>query len=611
MPCAALLLALALPQSPVFVDDSATGANDGSSWANAYVDLQAALGAVANGAIWVAEGSYLASASGNRAASFVLKNGVELRGGFAGWESSLAQRAGSAANTVLDADLLGDDLPAWVNHSENTIHVVRAENVQATAVLDGFRIRGGYATTSSGYDSVGGGMLILNASPTVLHCIVEDCLANSAGGVYLNGGSPRFEDCEIRANWGYSNNGGGLYQAAGAAALLRCALRDNRGSNSFQGGGGGLYVSGGAVNAEGCVFERNVANEYYGAFYGAVGGGAFIGSDGSLFRDCWFLGNSSHVGGGATCYGNTTFVNCVFSGNRAYSIDTGSATVGGYGGAIMVWLNDLKLEGCSISGNHATEDCGGVYADTGSRARIENSILWGNTDLGSTEILKRNLKEGQGVNADLRWACVEGLGNGGTVGCTDLDPRFADPNGADGLLGTADDDLRLRAGSPCIDSGSNAGFAGVPHDLDGLPRFVDDPSIWDRGNGAPPIADMGAFEFTGQGPLLSLSTLQRGQPVALTAAGALPFEVVNFFYSFQGPGAGPVYPQYGGMALDLRNPVKALGTKTADAAGTAVLQAILPANAPLRTVTLQAAIARGPGGAESMRTNPASGAILP
>lgn len=607
----ALMLALILPQSAVHVDDSATGANNGSSWADAYVDLQSALAATSSGAIWVAEGRYRASSSGNRSASFVLKNGVALHGGFAGWETSLAQRAGSAANTVLDADLFGDDLPAWVNHSENTIHVVRAENVHASAVLDGFRIRGGYATTSSGYDSVGGGMLILNASPTVLNCIVEDCLSNSAGGIYLNGGSPRFEDCEIRANWGYSANGGGLYQVAGAATLLRCALRDNRGSNSFQGGGGGLYVSGGAVTAEGCTFERNVANDYFGAFYGAVGGGAFIGADGSSFRDCWFLGNSSHVGGGATCFGNTSFVNCVFSGNRAYTIDTGSGSVGGYGGALMVWLNDLKLEGCTISGNDATEECGGVYVDSGSRARIENSILWGNTDLGSTEIIKRNLKEGPGVNADLRWSCLEGLGNGGTIGCTDLDPRFADPDGPDGQAGTQDDDLRLRAGSPCIDSGNNAGFAGVALDLDGQPRFLDDPSIWDRGQGTAPVTDMGAFEFGGHGPLLALSALHRGQPATLTVTGAQPAEVVNYFYSFQGPGSGPAYPSYGGMALDLRLPVKPIGSQTADAAGTAALHAVLPPNAPLRTISIQAAIARGPGGAESMRTQPASAPIQP
>ena len=611
MLAATLLLALAAAQAPVFVDAGATGANDGSSWADAFVELQSALAAVTAGEVWVAEGRYLAGAPGNRNASFSLRDGVALYGGFQGWEASVAQRAGAAELTVLDGDLLGNDGPSWLNRSENSIHVVRAQNVGASAVLDGFRIRGGTATTASGYDSVGGGMLLLDAGPTVRGCIVEDCLSNGAGGVYLNGGSPWFDACEFRDNWGYSANGGGLYQAAGGALLTDCAFRRNRGSNSTQGAGGGLYVSGGAVDAQRCLFEKNLANEYYGVFYGAVGGGAFVLADGSTFRDCRFVGNRSHTGGGAGCYANATFVNCSFTGNEVYSVDTGSGSVGGYGGAMMTFFHDVRLIGCSIFGNDAQEDCGGVYVGAGSRIRIESSVLWGNTDLGSTEILKRNLKKDPSALAMELWSCIEGLPDQGTAGCIALDPRFDDPDGPDDLLGTPDDDLRLRAGSPCIDSGSNAGFTGVATDLGGLPRRADDPSIWDRGDGAAPIADMGAHEFDGHGPLLALSVLQRGQPAVLTVTGAAPFESVDFFLTFRGPGVGPVYPQYGGMALDLLAPVRALGARAADAAGTATFTKLLPANVALRTVTIQAAIARGVGGADSMRTNPATATIQP
>jgi hypothetical protein len=611
MLAAALILALAAAQAPVFVDDGATGANDGSSWADAFVELQSALAVVTAGEIWVAEGRYLAGAPGNRGASFTLRDGVALYGSFQGWESSVAQRAGSAELTVLDGDLLGNDAPSWLNRSENTIHVVRAENVGASAVLDGFRIRGGTATTSSGYDSVGGGMLLLNASPTLRDCIVEDCLSNGAGGVYLNGGSPSFADCELRDNWGYSANGGGLYQLAGSAVLTDCAFRRNRGSNSTQGGGGGLYVAGGTVDARGCLFEQNVANEYYGVFYGAVGGGVLVVAGGSTFRDCRFVGNRSHTGAGAGCYADATFINCSFTGNEVYSVDTGSGSVGGYGGAVMTLYHDVRLIGCSIFGNDAQEDCGGLYAGYGSRVSIESSVLWGNTDLGSTEILKRNLKKDASALVEELWSCIEGLPDAGTAGCIALDPRFADPDGLDGLLGTPDDDLRLRVGSPCIDAGSNAGFAGVATDLEGLPRRADDVSIWDRGLGAAPIADMGAHEFAGHGPLLALSVLQRGQPAVLTVTGAEPFESVDFFLTFRGLGVGPVYPQYGGMALDLRAPLRALGARSADAAGTATFTKLLPANVALRTVTIQAAIARGVGGADSMRTNPATATIQP
>ncbi len=36
---------------------------------------------------------------------------------------------------------------------------------------------------------------------------------------------------------------------------------------------------------------------------------------------------------------------------------------------------------------------------------------------------------------------------------------------------------------------------GIDTDLDGNPRFVDDPDTKDTGNGDPPIVDMGAYEF--------------------------------------------------------------------------------------------------------------------
>ncbi len=41
---------------------------------------------------------------------------------------------------------------------------------------------------------------------------------------------------------------------------------------------------------------------------------------------------------------------------------------------------------------------------------------------------------------------------------------------------------------------------GVTTDLDGSPRFVDDPDTPDTGNGDPPIVDMGAYEFQGALP---------------------------------------------------------------------------------------------------------------
>jgi parallel beta-helix repeat protein len=66
------------------------------------------------------------------------------------------------------------------------------------------------------------------------------------------------------------------------------------------------------------------------------------------------------------------------------------------------------------------------------------------------------------------------------------DPFFADPYGADGVLGTEDDDFHLSPISPGIDSGDPDYLHGPDEtDLAGNPRIVNDR------------VDMGAYEFQG------------------------------------------------------------------------------------------------------------------
>ena len=102
----------------VFVKADAQGTNDGSSWENAYLDLQDGLDhAEASGGavneIWTAAGTYRPSKRTDpddpRSATFQLLNGLGIYGGFAGWENDRDQRDGSAGSTVLSGDLADDD----------------------------------------------------------------------------------------------------------------------------------------------------------------------------------------------------------------------------------------------------------------------------------------------------------------------------------------------------------------------------------------------------------------------------------------------------------------------------------------------------------------------
>ena len=72
---------------------------------------------------------------------------------------------------------------------------------------------------------------------------------------------------------------------------------------------------------------------------------------------------------------------------------------------------------------------------------------------------------------------------------------FLDPIGADGQRGTGDEDYRLQAGSPAVDSGDTGRVDPTSVlDLVGLPRIADDPLTQDNGPGAAPHIDRGAYE---------------------------------------------------------------------------------------------------------------------
>lgn len=114
--------------SVIRVKADATGANDGSSWANAFASLTAALAAAQSGGeIWVAAGTYKPTSGTDRNQSFMMAISVAIHGGFAGSETERDQRdwkthaRSSAAiseppampRTTLTASWSAHALPYW------------------------------------------------------------------------------------------------------------------------------------------------------------------------------------------------------------------------------------------------------------------------------------------------------------------------------------------------------------------------------------------------------------------------------------------------------------------------------------------------------------------
>jgi len=171
----------------IYVDDDATGANDGTSWANAFVHLQDAL-ADANDSekpveIRVAQGIYKpdiggGNALGDREATFQLINGISLRGGYAGFgEVDTNARDVDVYETVLSGDLNGDDtdirnprdLPTAPSRLDNSYHVVSGSGTDSTAILDCFIIMGGNAD-GAGSNGYGGGVYNHQGNPRLTNC---------------------------------------------------------------------------------------------------------------------------------------------------------------------------------------------------------------------------------------------------------------------------------------------------------------------------------------------------------------------------------------------------------------------------------------------------------
>lgn len=492
---------------PLFVRQDANGANDGSSWQDAYPSLQQALldlptrGKVRQ--VWVAKGVYRPDnasgiAPGDRAATFLLPKGVTLYGGLAGNEDSLTfdltQRATAVNETILSGDLAGNDQPNWSNRADNSYHVVTAKEVDNTCVLDGFTIRGGNANTS-GSNAQGGGLLIgPQGQPIIVGCVFTDNSALINGGaVYIfSSNQPRIANCVFRAN--QARAGGALYSDNSSMVLKDSVFAENFGRDE----GGGALIRPGMPTISHCIFQANTTNGTGGGLmlYGSQQFKAVVG--------CRFIANTAGYSGGGVGMGNIgtfTFANCLFNGN---SSPRGGAAVCRYGTVGMI--NCTMVGGSGDSG-------GALYIESTADTLLANCIVWRNQGTWGSQIYLQNGAK-LTIDASDVQSGLEGIHRfpASVVvwqNSIALNPRFVDPDGADNLAGTLDDDWRLTRGSPCVDAGRNAAVPPdaddldgdgdtsepLPLDLAGRPRFLDLPSVPDTGLGTPPIVDMGAYEL--------------------------------------------------------------------------------------------------------------------
>jgi hypothetical protein len=270
----------------IFVDASASGGNDGTTWNDAYNYLQDALtdAQVSGDDIWVAEGTYKpdqggGQKAGDREATFHLINGVTVKGGYAG--------AGTPNPNARDVQVYETILYGNIGlrgNTDNSYHVVTGTGTDPNAVLDGFTITGGNAN-GSGTDMAGGGMINRpNGNPTITNCTFGGNSAGYGGGMYnFDHSSPTVTNCIFSGN--SAGSGGGMYNGYDSTpTLTNCTFSGNTASSD---GGGMLNHLRSDATVTNCTFSGNSAGN---------GGGMYNYNNSPMLTNCILWGNSD--GGG-------------------------------------------------------------------------------------------------------------------------------------------------------------------------------------------------------------------------------------------------------------------------------------------------------------------------
>jgi hypothetical protein len=285
----------------------------------------------------------------------------------------------------------------------------------------------------------------------------------NGGGVYLAAGV--LTNCLITGNATYGYHGGGVFAIGPGSVIAACDISGNTagGAINFGGSGGGLRLeSGASVWNSRIRFNRAPV-------YSGNGGGVSIGSGATLIN-CEISGNTAADGymtGGVFAHGNVLLRNCLIAGNGRGRVNT-SAGIGSHAHGSL----NLQAVNCTIVGNQGaairTAFGGGNYY-------LTNTILYHNADTTITT--------DSGVMVMV--ACSVSSSNGMTSGSgnTTNRPEFVD---------VAAGNYRLKARSPCINTGANQLWMNGAFDLDGERRVRSG------------TVDRGAYEYFERATVISL-----------------------------------------------------------------------------------------------------------
>jgi hypothetical protein len=528
-----------------YVHKGATGNDDGTSWEDAFVDLEAAVASRSGGdAVWCKTGTYYLSAP------MSIPENVSVYGGFDFW---LTGTDGSTSDRPWNTYLNGGDS-------------VQGVLMQDGALIDGFVVEDCAAVDGAGIGVVGGdsgyyygaelitdgdmadagtaawsesanATLSKETSPAVvgqfLSVTVDNGAPNSAWAYQnvMTIGKDYFVSGYIRGQGGtaaicddllatiFESNAGSwvfngtsftaqstslvlkstageadynyfdeislkeqiAYEGTISATIRNCWIRNCDATND----GGGIYVSDGAtVLIDECTIQNCTAD-------GDGGGIAFKEDCTDIdVTDCHIYScYASDYGGGISVRGNDaandyTILNCRIHDNEA----------GTHGGGIYVADNagmDMRLTRCVLADNIAT--LGDLYLVTGvvtvTGCTFYNEDVYAIQRVGGTMTVVNSIVWGAATpttgTMTITYSDVQG-GYAGTGNVND-DPLF---------VGSGDHPYAIGAVSDAVDAANSGATYYTSTDILGVSMY-DHPGKANTGAGGTAYVDMGAYEYQG------------------------------------------------------------------------------------------------------------------
>jgi hypothetical protein len=520
---------------------SPTGNNStGLSWDNAYNTLQAALTtASSSDQIWVAQGTYVID---NEETQLMMKEGINVYGGFTGSETTLASRSTNPALTII----------SHKNEVAVNFTLLFSTDLNEPTTWDGFTFDG---------KNVGLGVK-LSGNCTLNNCIVKNCMSiNGSGAAVYMSSSSNFIPVTL-SNSDLTNNKikvstDNPYQLGGAAVYVKngskmaeisnCNITNNTiegisATGALEGMGAGIYIYSGVIRN--CVLNENHITNSANASYNNNNftGGAIaivpekvdVAANTVLIEGCVITNSTSNSRGGAIIidprwsgqyHGNYTISKTIIANNKTNVVGGGilatAATAQTGDGFTLNIINSVIANntahtnagggihlnvGCVLNITNSTivKNLAGNYGGGGIfmqgtanhtiKATLKNVLLWGNEATGRA-VGERQLRVNaqaatiifsaiQEYNKDFAELSASTLGDNLALDISNTatnGPAFKAPSTTAGYGATdaLTADWKLTATSVCIDAGDEY----ISDDLNGVARPKGDYS------------DIGAYEY--------------------------------------------------------------------------------------------------------------------